>query len=528
MKINNEDTIGINVNIGNPTNNPQIEAKEDIDINLDDDLIQSNMPQAEQLEIIDDTPLTSINIPQETTPIKNNTNNNQNQNINQHEHIHQNTHQHNNQCNHQHNHQHNHQCNHQYNQQNFYPHNFNYHGPNCQCQQHKLSKLQIIKMRILYYYYRVDILFQDLINGIVMPIEGILENCPEFIEKIFTPRHLLFWFFIFLCNFLFSKSKSNELIEKIFKYNIYFIFMSIFIFYLDYFLIKNNLYYKADKELENYCVSRNPQIAINQCPKCQLILSMRTFHCMMCDKCVIKYQIHSIWFNVCIGGANELFYFLILISIFLNLIITFGIFIYISLFYSNSLLYYKLLFNVWIFFIFWMNIKHISYTYNFFKNILFQNLTYSEISTNRLMYLLKDYNNFYNPFKKNFFKTMLEMIVNAFNIDIYKMEKSDKDNYIPIEETSTEKIDYENLLMSPEEELKSYRLMLKLREPFKPFVSKEGHIHMRIDGTSVTNWNILRIFSVLELSNSPFNDLIYSQAEYGIKNAEKNQNKTTN
>lgn len=50
---------------------------------------------------------------------------------------------------------------------------------------------------------------------------------------------------------------------------------------------------------------------------------------------------------------------------------------------------------------------------------------------------------------------------------------------------------------------------------------------MRIDGTNVTNWNILRIFSVLELSNSPFNDLIYSLAEYGIKNAEKNQNKTS-
>ena len=74
-------------------------------------------------------------------------------------------------------------------------------------------------------HFIVYILFQDLINGIVMPIEGILENCPEFIEKIFTPRHLLFWFFIFLCNFLFSKSKSNELIEKIFKYNIYFIFI---------------------------------------------------------------------------------------------------------------------------------------------------------------------------------------------------------------------------------------------------------------------------------------------------------------
>ena len=45
------------------------------------------MPQAEQLEIIDDTPLTTINIPQETTPINNNSNNqnqkNNNQNIHQ-------------------------------------------------------------------------------------------------------------------------------------------------------------------------------------------------------------------------------------------------------------------------------------------------------------------------------------------------------------------------------------------------------------------------------------------------------------
>ena len=174
-----------------------------------------------------------------------------------------------------------------------------------------------------------------------------------------------------------------------------------------------------------------------------------------------------------------------------------------------------------------MNIKHISYTYDFFKNILFENLTYVENENTRLTYLLKDYRQFYNPFKKSFFKTILEIIVNAFNIDIYKMKELEKDNYIPIEESPNEKIDYDTPIMSPEEELKSCRLMLKLREPFKPFVSKEGHIHMRIDGTNVTNWNILRIFSVLELSNSPFNGLIYSLAEYGIKNAEKNQNKTS-
>ena len=76
---------------------------------------------------------------------------------------------------------------------------------------------------------------------------------------------------------------------------------------------------------------------------------MRTFHCMNCDKCVIKFQIHSLWFNVCIGPANELFYSFTLISIFLNLSITLIIFIYISNFYSDSLLYYKLSFNIWIY-----------------------------------------------------------------------------------------------------------------------------------------------------------------------------------
>ena len=169
MKIYNEDTIGIDVNIGKPTNNSQTVAKEDIDINLDDDFIQSNMPQAEQLEIIDDTPLTTINIPQETTPINDNSNN-QNQNFNQNQqNNNQNIHQHNNQYNH---HQHNHgENNHQYNvhMENLY--NFNYHGPNCQCQQHKMSKFQILKYKILYYCYMIDGLIEGIFNRFIIPIE---------------------------------------------------------------------------------------------------------------------------------------------------------------------------------------------------------------------------------------------------------------------------------------------------------------------------------------------------------------------
>ena len=82
-----------------------------------------------------------------------------------------------------------------------------------------------------------------------------------------------------------------------------------------------------------------------------------------------------------------------------------------------------------------MNIKHISYTYDFFKSILFENLTYVENKNIRLTYLLKDYRQFCGPFKKSFFKNILKIIINAFNNDIYKMKELEKDNYIPIEES---------------------------------------------------------------------------------------------
>ena len=52
MKINNEETIGIDVNIDKEMGeNKEIKANDDIDINLEDENIHSNMPKAEQLEI---------------------------------------------------------------------------------------------------------------------------------------------------------------------------------------------------------------------------------------------------------------------------------------------------------------------------------------------------------------------------------------------------------------------------------------------------------------------------------------------
>ena len=82
MKINNNETIGIDVNIDKELSNPQeIKPNEDLEINLEDDNenINTSMPKAEQLEIVDDsTPTTTINIPPNEKLNLNQNNNNMN------------------------------------------------------------------------------------------------------------------------------------------------------------------------------------------------------------------------------------------------------------------------------------------------------------------------------------------------------------------------------------------------------------------------------------------------------------------
>ena len=110
------------------------------------------------------------------------------------------------------------------------------------------------------------------------------------------------------------------------------------------------------------------------------------------------------------------------------------------------------------------------------------------------------------------------MIFNTLNINIYKQSLNEDNNYIPINEsTPTELIEENDNNVDFEQEIKAFKLILKLKEPFKTFISKDGHVHKKTNGFEINNWNLLRIYTVMDLSNSPFADIVYLNAEKSIQ-----------
>ena len=482
MKINNNETIGIDVNIDKELSNPQeIKPNEDLEINLEDDNenINTSMPKAEQLEIVDDsTPTTTINIPPNEKLNLNQNNNNMNKELEE-----------------------------RYNQ--YHQHHQHYHG------RHNVKDK--LRMKILSFFYFLDFTFSNTINNISSSIDLTIAKIelPSFVKRIIHTKQIMLWVYIINSNFLLSKVEKSDFLNKLSKYNLYSFIISVIILNIHFYLNQKNLFLKEDKQLENYAMSRNPQIKGNKCFYCNVIICMRARHCDYCNKCVLKFHLHSHWFNLCIGSCNELIYVITLFVTCFYFLISFYISIYLIFFLNQNLRIYKIPIYTWTFISIYVIVKLLQFTYKFVFKILFNNLTYAETLNNRLTYLLKDYSrNFYNPFEKSFFKTLWEMIINTLNINIYKQSLNEENNYIPINEsTSTELIEDNDNPVDYEQDLKAFKLMLKLKEPFKTFISKEGHIHKKVNGFEVNNWNLLRIYTVMDLSNSPFADILYVNAE---------------
>jgi palmitoyltransferase len=57
----------------------------------------------------------------------------------------------------------------------------------------------------------------------------------------------------------------------------------------------------------------------NFCFYCKVIKSTRTFHCMICNKCVEKFDHHCVYINNCLGHRNHKYFimFLLFISIYI-------------------------------------------------------------------------------------------------------------------------------------------------------------------------------------------------------------------
>ena len=488
MKINNEENIGIDVNIDKELSNPnEGKVNEDIDINLEDDNenINTTMPKAEQLEIVDDSnPSTTINIPQNEKLNLNQNTNNMNKELEE-----------------------------RYNKFQEHQHHHHYHG------RHGIKNK--IKIKIMSFLYFLDFTFSNTIDNVSSSLDLAIAKIelPSFVKRIIHTKQIMLWIYIINTNFLLSKVEKSYFLNQLFKYNLYSFIISVIILNIHFYLSQNNLYLKEDKQLENYAISRNPQIKGNKCFACKVIICMRAHHCDYCNKCVIKFHLHSHWFNLCIGSCNELIYTITLFVTCFYFLISFYISIYLIFFLNQNLHIYKIPIYTWTFISIYVIVKLLQFTYKFVFKILFNNLTYAETLNNRLTYLLKDYSrNFYNPFEKSFFKTLWEMIINTLNINIYKQSLNEENNYIPINEsTSTELIEDNDNPVDFEQEIKAFKLILKLKEPFKTFISKDGHVHKKTNGFEINNWNLLRIYTVMDLSNSPFAEILYLNAEKTIQ-----------
>jgi DHHC palmitoyltransferase len=53
----------------------------------------------------------------------------------------------------------------------------------------------------------------------------------------------------------------------------------------------------------------------NFCFYCKVIKSTRTFHCMICNRCVEKFDHHCVYINNCLGYRNHKYFLLFLVSI---------------------------------------------------------------------------------------------------------------------------------------------------------------------------------------------------------------------
>ena len=165
----------------------------------------------------------------------------------------------------------------------------------------------------------------EFFNGTVSSFDMIIANSDfnPHIKRLLHAKQLLFLVFVLNTLYLLTSLDNSSFIT----YCIYISLLGMFIaisMLIIHSYVTESLYLKKDEELEKYVSEKNPEIKNNYCHCCDLIKCMRSFHCMYCNKCVIKFNFHSDWFNLCVGGSNELLYIITFSFVLLFLSICFS------------------------------------------------------------------------------------------------------------------------------------------------------------------------------------------------------------
>ena len=391
--------------------------------------------------------------------------------------------------------------------------------------QHDFSNPQVLYNYCLKYLQCGDFYIQRLFSGITSSMDLAIRNSSisPSIKNLIHSKQIFLIIYIFNIQYLFSMVPKITFLNFLNECSRSFMILSIILLYLHYFFFNQKLFVEKDEEMEKFVLKRNPQIKKGKCEECGLLKVMRSGHCIFCNKCTRKFQLHSDWFNICIGANNELIYAITLF------------FINIYFFISNTILWYYILFRydllnllVFIFSIFaifgiYICIISGKFLYKFIFDCLFINLTlYERNNTRRLNYLSRDFHgrNFFNPFNKGIQRNLEEMLINMLDINIYNEYKNFNCQNL------SEIIDDDNNKKSEEEgfnmfdDISNFKLMLRLVEHFDPVITSKENIYKFVDGKEIINWNRLMIFTIFDVINSPFKDLMIKQAKYHIEQRE--------
>ena len=451
------------------------------------------------------------------------------------------------------------------NMQNFNPNdhfqNFN-NFPNHNMFHHHHTTSQSIKIFIKKLSFYIETMTTRIFNSLDFAVAN--SKLPSILKNILHTQQILVFLYIFNVQGSISvlekdnKSVKDFIFIKLNFLTLYLMLFWIIILKLHYYFLGNKLFLEKDEELEKFMLEKNPKLNEGRCQHCKLLAVMRSSHCVYCKKCVLKFEFHSDWFNMCVGANNELIY---AITLFFTLFY----------FFTSIIIYWYIIFfrpkliNFFVIIYFLVNIigcyvlfKAGKFLYNFITINLLKNLTFEESrDLDRMTYLAEDIylNEFFNPFDKGWLLNFKELIINLFDIDIYLEYKiKSKNNNINLNNQSNEnnlkekKDDEDEEKIVPgqvyntdefyqKEERKSYKSMLKLSEPCEPFISQKGNIYKKVYGSEIINWNILKLFTVFDIIDSPFtvNMINHAKSVLGldeeskklknIKNIENDENK---
>ena len=506
--------------------------------NINDNIIGNNINQGRKLSIDSNDNLAhnkdntstdinnnlNLNIDQENSNMINNNINNNNENINnnniQYKHNHNNEektdmesrpkhsvpqmHYHNNGLQHNHRHMHNHQ--------------------------HNFSDPKYIVFYIMAMAKMMNQRIQNIFSGLTMSFDMIVKQkiFHKILRRILHAKQILLFLYIINIQYLLSNVEKVKFLNGLNSYSLRIMLLSIIGLYVHNYFYGHKLFIERDEEMEKFVLKRNPMIKQGICEKCGIIKIMRSNHCFFCDKCVKKFQLHSDWFNICIGANNELVYAITLFLTNCYFFMSNIIFWYYVLVRADLLNYLIAIYALFALIGSYILFNSLKFLYNFIFDSLFMNLTVHEKNLSRnLNYLWRapiPHGAIFNPFNKGLKRNVEELLVNALDINVYENYKNfacqnlseiidDNENE---KETIKEKEEYNYF----NQEINTLKMLIKLSDHFDPFISSKGNIYKFVDGKEIINWNRLMLFTTFDLINSPYKENMLKQAKYELKQRE--------